>query len=139
MFELLVPSVLIVLAFVVLVISVAFIRLQRAFKTLKADYDALAAQLRRNTEDVAGLCSAALAVDRRLVSAETQISRFGDDVVVKSQPVAVEPPSESYAESPSGYDKAIQMIRRGSDADALVKNCGLTRDEAVLLIRLHGR
>jgi hypothetical protein len=38
-----------------------------------------------------------------------------------------------------GYAFAIEKIQRGVNIDELVKSCGLTRDEAVLLMRLHGK
>ncbi len=37
-----------------------------------------------------------------------------------------------------GYEIAARMARSGSNAEELVKSCGLTRHEAELVIRLHG-
>lgn len=36
-----------------------------------------------------------------------------------------------------GYDLALRMVRNGASVDALVANCGLPRNEAQLLTRLH--
>jgi hypothetical protein len=33
---------------------------------------------------------------------------------------------------------AARLARNGADADELVANCGITRHEAELLVRLHG-
>ena len=37
-----------------------------------------------------------------------------------------------------GYEIATRMARSGSNAEELVKSCGLTRHEAELVMRLHG-
>jgi hypothetical protein len=48
----------------------------------------------------------------------------------------VQPKNEDIGQD---YADAIQKIRCGAGVDELVKDCRLTRDEAVLLVRLHGR
>jgi hypothetical protein len=42
------------------------------------------------------------------------------------------------AVSPRGYDIAARLAKNGADAEALIANCGLTRQEADLMVRLHG-
>jgi hypothetical protein len=37
-----------------------------------------------------------------------------------------------------GYDMATRLAKNGADVDELVANCGITRHEAELLMRLHG-
>lgn len=37
-----------------------------------------------------------------------------------------------------GYDMATRLAKNGADVDELVSNCGITRHEAELLVRLHG-
>lgn len=44
----------------------------------------------------------------------------------------------STAVAPRGYDIAARMARNGTDAEGLIANCGLTRQEAELMVRLHG-
>jgi hypothetical protein len=44
----------------------------------------------------------------------------------------------SIVASQRGYDMAARLAKNGADADELVANCGVTRHEAELLIRLHG-
>jgi hypothetical protein len=42
------------------------------------------------------------------------------------------------ATSQRGYDMATRLAKNGADVDELVSNCGITRHEAELLVRLHG-
>jgi hypothetical protein len=37
-----------------------------------------------------------------------------------------------------GYDMAARLAKNGADVEELVTNCGITRHEAELLVRLHG-
>lgn len=117
-----------------LLIAIVLVRLWRGQIKLKQDVLALTAQLERSSDDVAGLCSAAVAVDKRLATNE---SRLSDMLETISAPHMSSQPS--YDEEPQGYELAIEKIRRGANVEELVKSCGLTRDEAVLLVRLHGR
>lgn len=43
----------------------------------------------------------------------------------------------SVAAGPRGYDMAARLAKNGADVDELVANCGITRHEAELLVRLH--
>ena len=95
--------------------------------------------MERSSGDVAGLCSAAVAVDNRLASNELRLDGLLENIAQMqepSPPAIIEEPNE---EQPQGYESAIEKIRRGASVDDLVKTCGLTRDEAVLLFRLHGK
>lgn len=40
--------------------------------------------------------------------------------------------------SQRGYDIATRLARNGADVNEIVANCGITRHEAELLLRLHG-
>lgn len=44
----------------------------------------------------------------------------------------------SVAAPQRGYDMATRLAKNGADADELMSNCGITRHEADLLVRLHG-
>jgi len=44
----------------------------------------------------------------------------------------------STAGTPRGYDIAARMAKNGTNAEGLIANCGLTRQEAELMVRLHG-
>ena len=131
-----------VFAALFVLMAVALLRLWREQKKLKQALGDLHADIHRSSGDVAGLCSAALAVDKRLAANESRLSTVLDDLNTRQQ--AAPPPqtqviAEDDDEQPQGYQKAIEKIRRGAGLEELVKSCGLTRDEAVLLIRLHGR
>ncbi|AEG02406.1 DUF2802 domain-containing protein [Methylomonas methanica] len=123
---------------VLLVLAAALFSLWRQQKRLKQEYQLLRSQLQRSSDDVAGLCAAAIAVDKRLSESETHLNQMLD---------AVNAPEPEYNElvvakeedPQGGYSLAIEKIHRGASLDELVKSCGLTRDEAVLLMRLHGQ
>ncbi|HEY5807280.1 MAG TPA: DUF2802 domain-containing protein [Povalibacter sp.] len=42
------------------------------------------------------------------------------------------------ASSQRGYDVATRLARNGAGVEDLIENCGITRHEAELLVRLHG-
>jgi hypothetical protein len=42
------------------------------------------------------------------------------------------------ASSQRGYDVATRLARNGAGVEELIANCGITRHEAELLVRLHG-
>lgn len=43
------------------------------------------------------------------------------------------------APASSGIEQAIRMAGEGAGAAAITRNCGLSRPEAELLVRIHGR
>ena len=116
--------------------------LLRDRKRLKTDLRRMEDDLRRVLDDLAGLCAAAVEVDRRLVRSDTRLLALLDTVsemkTAPPPPRGQPPARKADIEPPQAYDNAIQKIRQGCGVDELVKHCGLTRDEAVLLISLHG-
>ncbi len=131
-----------VVGFAAALLFVIFIKLSRQLKRLQQDYQSLRSQIQRSSDDVAGLCSAAIAVDKRLSANESQLSQLLT-VGNMPQPSFLRPEEhlghEKSETEPQGYAFAIEKIQRGVNIDELVKSCGLTRDEAVLLMRLHGK
>lgn len=131
-----------VVGFAAALLFVIFIKLSRQLKRLQQDYQSLRSQIQRSSDDVAGLCSAAIAVDKRLSANESQLSQLLT-VGNMPQPSFSRPEEhlghEQSETEPQGYAFAIEKIQRGVNIDELVKSCGLTRDEAVLLMRLHGK
>ena len=102
---------------------------------LKQAYDCLSAAFDSKTSELAALCSAALIQDQRIYNLEEKLR------------MAIEVEGEQdYGEAeidldPSGedsYQSAIQGIKQGVDAQQLVDQWGMSRDEADLLVRLHG-
>ena len=113
------------------IVGVLF-RLILAYKKLRQDYTNLSDAVERNNKDIAGLCSAAVFVDSRLSDNNSQLNGILEKVSDFEQ-------HEQYEEPPIlPYHNAIQRVRNGADAEELIKQCGLSREEAVLLIHLHG-
>jgi septal ring factor EnvC (AmiA/AmiB activator) len=130
------------IGFAASLLTVSQIKLWRQHKRLQQDYESLRSQIQRSSDDVAGLCSAAIAVDKRLSVNESQLSQLLNVGYMSQQSLSRQQEqiaNESNEEEPQGYALAIEKIQRGVNIDELVKSCGLTRDEAVLLMRLHGK
>lgn len=119
-------------------LAIALFRLSRQIDRIRQSQEGVQKQLLRHDADLAGLCSAAIAVDRRLEDSESQHSRFMQ--ALKSQQQVSdslpEPPAQAEPQL-EGYARAIQMIIRGASAEELVKSCGMTHDEAMLLISVN--
>lgn len=131
-----------VIGFAASLLIVSQIKLWRQLKRLQQDYQSLRSQIQRSSDDVAGLCSAAIAVDKRLSVNESQLSQLLNVKKMPQQLFSQQEEQPVYAEKQDesqGYALAIEKIQRGVNIDELVKSCGLTRDEAVLLMRLHGK
>lgn len=128
---------------VVLLVSIAIVLawLWRQQQKHKLELRELAAQLQRSSDDLAGLCSAAVAVDQRLAVNESRLNKVLENLSVP--PAQPEPLHQDVVaeEEPQaqGYQLAIEKIRQGANVEDLMKSCGLTRDEAMLLVRLHGK
>ncbi|MCQ8182880.1 DUF2802 domain-containing protein [Methylomonas sp. SURF-1] len=122
-----------------LVILAVLLRLIGSQKRLERELKLLEERVQRSNEDLAGLCSAAVAVDRRLAANDNRLNTIADRVSRPVQASAPQPhPIQEEPTPAQGYEDVIQKIRRGADIDELVRDCGLTRDEALLLMRLHG-
>ncbi len=74
------------------------------------------------------MIGAASGSDKRLTLLETRLQEIGhkQDIMQENQNVA------------RPYDEAIRLVRQGASAERLVVELGLTRNEADLLIMLHG-
>jgi hypothetical protein len=73
--------------------------------------------------------------DSRIVHAESKAKRTLLDCSLLAERMTA---LESRAESPS-FDQAIDSARRGAEPDKLAQRFGLSRGEADLVTRLHGR
>ena len=132
------------IGFAASLLIVSQIKLWRQLKRVQQDYQSLRSQIQRSSDDVAGLCSAAIAVDKRLSANEGQLSQLLLTATqVPSQLASFKQENhvtyEANEQEPQSYALAIEKIQRGVNIDELIKSCGLTRDEAVLLVRLHGK
>ncbi len=114
-----------------IVVVTAIIWLIAEQKKLKQQLDLLDDDVERNNKDIAGLCSAAVSVDNRLLDSSDLLKDIVDKVTEFENSVQPEPESQP-------YHSAIQRVKNGANIEELTQQCGLSRDEAVLLIRLHG-
>lgn len=55
------------------------------------------------------------------------------------QPEQRSAPPTTTAPSPRGYEVAARLARGGATVDELIRSCGLSRNEAQLVMRLHGK
>lgn len=95
---------------------------------LKRQYQILTDHVNNHNRDIAGLCSAAVTVDNRLSGADDSLKTLAEKLA----------DYELREEAEQPYHNVIQQVRQGADAAELMQKFGLSRDEAVLLIRLHG-
>lgn len=92
----------------------------------------LDAELQRHKYQV----SAGEAEVRRL---SALVRQFEERQTVEVRP-AVTPAVTAVPRSPtSGYEMAIRMASSGATDSELVAACGMSREEAALMLRLHGR
>ena len=114
---------------ITIVIVGLLVWLLQELRKLKRDYLVLSNDVARNNKDIAGLCSAAVSVDTRITYNNEQLKEVAEKVTDFEQ-------YEQQASQP--YYSAIQRVRDGATVEELVQQCGLSREEAVLLMRLHG-
>lgn len=112
----------------------ALVWLARVYLRLKRDYQVLANTVQGNTQDIAGLCSAALTVDSRVTSNDKQLSDLLTQLAERQQNDQHQQ-NDQFAHPYSGI---LHEVRSGASVNELMRNYGLSHDEAALLIRLHG-
>lgn len=100
-----------------------------AYLKLKRQYLALQEEVSNHNRDISGLCSAAISVDGRISDANDLLSVLDAKIAEFEQ-------LQQSAEEP--YQNVIEEVRRGVDVKELMQKFSISRDEAVLLIRLHG-
>lgn len=109
--------------------------LVRAQQKLKHDYQALNDIVHGNTNDIVGLCTAALTVDSRIAAVDNRIAATDgqiNDLATKLAEV------EQNDQPDHAYSVDIRKVRSGAGVHELMQSSGLSHDEAALLIRLHG-
>lgn len=115
-------------AVVLVFLSVVVLWLLVSQRKLKQANQALLEQIDSIHKDVAGLCSAAVKVDSRLSSNTEQLADIFEQLSTHEQK----------EEEALPYHSVIQKVRAGASANELIKECGLSREEAALLLKLHG-
>lgn len=116
------------LAVSALLLASALVVCYRRVGLLRGEVDTLARRLAGQSDDIAGLCSAALSVDQRLGQDEKRLGELFDWMESQRTQEKLNQP----------YHSAISLIKRGADEAQLVAECGISREEAALLLRLHG-
>ena len=118
-----------ILGYLIIVIIAALLWLFIEHRKLRASDNALSESLKQLNRDLAGLCSAAVSVDDKLLINDQQlrdlfekIADLGDDEL-----------------SVGPYESIIQRVRDGIGVEALISEYNLSLDEARLLIRIHGK
>jgi len=122
---------------IIVAMLVALVWLVRTQLKLRRDYQVLNDLVHGNSNDIAGLCSAALTMDSRIAAVDSRIGvtdGYIDDLAAKL--AEVEQQEQSQSSHP--YSGDIRKVRSGASVDELMRNSGLSHDEAALLIRLHG-
>jgi len=91
-------------------------------------------QARRQIESVsanlAALCSGAVGVDKRVA----RLEKVGRDFRVWQE----REQSHDQGQGGNSFGRAIQLVRSGATAGKLVEELGLSRNEADLIVMLHG-
>lgn len=113
--------------FVVLVLAL-LIWLIRERLRFKKELLELKECLSRNNQDIVDLISAAITVDERLTDYETSLKGMQSKVADFKQVDTTAQP----------YHIAIQKVKAGAGVAEVMQNFGLSKEEATLLIRLHG-
>ncbi len=125
--EILLTSILLAL----IVITVILIKLLINYARLAQSYKALEETMQRNNEDIAGLSAAGVKVDERLNEIYQNQQHFN---VKLSQ---VEEMSTNVGGATQANHKIIQRINQGAGVEELMVECGVTRDEAELFLKMH--
>lgn len=119
----------------IIVMLVVLFWLVRTQAKLKHDYEVLNGIVHGNSNDIAGLCSAALRVDSRIATVDNRIAVTDGQIDDLAAKIA---DSEHNDQSDHPYSIDIRKVKSGASVNDLMQNSGLSHDEAALLIRLHG-
>ncbi len=120
---------------VIIIMLVVLFWLVREQRKLKQDYQVLNDIVHGNTNDIVGLCTAALTVDSRITTVDNRIAEadeYINDLAAKLAEV------EQNDQPEHAYSVDIRKVRSGASVNELMQSSGLSHDEAALLIRLHG-
>lgn len=110
---------------VLLVATLVLIQRQRR---LSRELNSVNAQIKVIENELRALYAGAAGVGAHLARVESKLGNLSyrqDQVDVRDPTVQT-------------YNQAIEMAQRGASVNDLMKRCGLLREEAELLVRLHG-
>lgn len=124
-----------ILAVMVIILVIMLVGLSRKHRKLKRDYNDLADIVHGLNNDFRDLYTTAQAVDERVMTTDSRINAFAEQMDRFAQHI-----NSFQQPEPSNhpYGVAIQQVRSGASVSELMQTAGLSQDEAALLIRLHG-
>lgn len=125
-----------VLIGVVIMLTLTLIWLARKLAKLKSDNEELAEFVHTLNNEFRDLSNAALAVDERVIAAELRVNACNSQFGQLAEKINAIKHNEAANQHP--YSQAIQKVHRGASVNELMQTSGLSQDEALLLIRLHG-
>jgi len=120
---------LVVISLLLLLITGIVVWLFIEHRKLRHQYQLLLDYVERSNRDIAGLCSAAVSVDHQVSVNNERLNQLVGKIATDGQ-------QES---STQAYQAIIQKVQAGAEIEQLVRECSISRDEAALLIRLHGK
>lgn len=103
--------------------------LARAHRKLARDHAALAEGMARQSQDLMGLCAAAVQVDRRVFGQEERLR----ECLARIEELATRETTQQ------PYYTAIDKVKAGARPEELVAEFGLSLSEANLLVSLYGQ
>jgi len=109
--------------------TVATVLMSRSVKGLKARSLALETGLAATRRELEMMAAISLTTGRRIQSIERENARVADRVEQ----------FEPRGRSQRSFDQAIDSARRGADPAKIAQQFGLSRGEADLVLRMHGR
>ena len=121
------PEILLQIAILVFVVALLVVEVVRILRFSQRE-NKWQGSVNHLQEDVQALCAGAANLGKHLSVMEQRLRRLSErqDQVEMRDPV----------QQPYGH--AIRLAQRGADVNELISNCGLSRGEAELLLRLHG-
>jgi hypothetical protein len=122
-------NVLLIISFITIILLGALAWLILEHRKLKQNFILLSNNVQRNNNDIAGICLAAISVDNRISHNGQQLEVVAEKLVNSEQ---------NGLQFNHPYSSAIGKVRHGANIEELIQQCGLSKEEAELLIRLHG-
>ncbi len=99
-------------------------------RRLETTCQQLAETQQRLLKDISGLCAAAVRMDERWLEQARRLEEING--------LAEEHWQQHESAAEPSYQQAIECIKQGIEMEDLSQTCGITREEASLLLRLYG-
>lgn len=100
-------------------------------------YRRQSSERRRHEEAVAALASEIATLQDQLRSLNSGTIGVGQRLIDVEKKLLTTLENSSASEDGAPYRRAMRLVEQGNSADSLVKECGLTRAEAELLVLMH--